>query len=137
MAYYSMYSFSNVTLLNIKNGKYLWRNKCVQVYTSKYFWKIKIFDNIFSSATIWKHTCETKVIEYSILHKELLTASFHILVSIMLSTKRFHFNWVFVPTEWLITCKNSCKLKEITCKTVTCKNISLLGGEEWEEQGEF
>lgn len=59
---------------------------------------------IFSSQLLSENILETKIIEHSILEKEL-----HILVSIMLSL-RFHFKQVFVPTEWLIICKNSCKL---------------------------
>lgn len=82
------------------------------------FIQVNIFEKskyltIFSAQLLSEHTYETKVIKYSILDKELLTASFHILVSIRLSQLRFHFNQVFVPTEWLITCKNSCKPKEI------------------------
>lgn len=60
----------------------------------------------------------------------------------MLSVRDFILKQVFVPVEWLIICKNSCKLFQgnNTSNTLIidkCKNTSLLGGEEWEEQDVF
>lgn len=50
-------------------------------------------------------------------------------------SKRFHFKQVFVLVEWLIICKNSCKLFQgnNTSNILImdkCKNTSPLGGEE-------